>query len=199
MRKGIAFLFIIIFILLPPLSETATSAKTEMIPDEAIRLRILANSDNEEDQRIKLLVRDEVNNYINELVATIDNIKEARHTIREHVPEIESIVEETLKKEQVDPTYSVKYRPNVEFPTKIYGNYLYPAGEYEAVLITLGDGVGQNWWCVLFPPLCFLDFSEDEDQEDEADEAADQALRQQEEEEAEVEVRFFLFDWLGLS
>ena len=53
----------------------------------------------------------------------------------------------------------MKFSKNVKFPTKVYGNFIYPAGEYEAVLITIGEGEGANWWCVLFPPMCFLDFS----------------------------------------
>ena len=217
MRKGIVFLLITIFILLPQAPERATSSQTEqIIPDEAIRLRILANSDNEEDQRIKLLVRDNVNNYINELVAEIDNIEEARRAIRQHVPKLEEIVKVTLEKENVHQTYTVDYRSNVTFPTKKYGNYIYPAGDYEAVLITLGDGVGENWWCVLFPPLCFLDFSNDEPENDLDEEGYAQSEAEEEttrgeiehdetdpdeesEDEEEVEVRFFLFDWLGLS
>lgn len=213
MKKGIVFLLITIFILLPQVPQNASSHTQQMIPDEAIRLRILANSDSDEDQQIKRLVRDEVNAYISELVQSIDDIEEARNTIRTHVPELEAIVEATLKEAAIDPIYTVKYRSDVSFPLKMYDDYIYPAGEYEAVLITIGDGEGANWWCVLFPPLCFLDFSngttvadvEDDDEVMEEDieksteqKNDDEALEQTEEQE-EVEVRFFLFDWLGLS
>lgn len=194
MRKGIVFLLITILLYLSNTPETVSSEPKELIPDEAIRLRILANSDTKEDQRIKLKVRDDVNEYITELVQTIDDIDEARRLIDEHVPEIEKIVASTLDEENQELTYSVDYREDVSFPDKIYGNYLYPAGEYEAVLITLGEGLGENWWCVLFPPLCFLDFSEDDTTVAETKEEAED-----DHSEEEVEVRFFLLDWLGLS
>ena len=211
MKKGIVFLLITIFILLPQVPQNVSSDSQQMIPDEAIRLRILANSDNDEDQRIKRIVRDEVNAYISELVQSIDDIEEARNTIRTHVPKLEAIVERTLEEAEVDPIYTVAYRSDVSFPLKKYGDYIYPAGEYEAVLITIGDGAGANWWCVLFPPLCFLDFSNgatvadvdeeshemEEDVKEEEQKDDEEALDQAEEEE--VEVKFFLFDWLGLS
>ena len=65
----------------------------------------------------------------------------------------------TIDEQGTENDYSVEYGKNITFPAKLYGSFLYPAGEYEAILITLGEGNGSNWWCVLFPPLCFLDFS----------------------------------------
>ncbi|UPT61045.1 stage II sporulation protein R [Geobacillus thermoleovorans] len=128
------------------------------IPDEAIRLRILANSDADEDQQLKRKVRDAVNAQINGWVAELTSFEEAKRVIRSHLPDIERTVARVLRDEQSDQTYKVEFGP-VHFPTKVYGNYVYPAGIYDAVLITLGEGKGANWWCVLFPPLCFLDFS----------------------------------------
>ena len=110
MRKGIVFLLITILLYLSNTPESVSSQSKEMIPDEAIRLRILANSDTKEDQRVKLQVRDEVNQYITELVKTIDDIDEARRLIDQHVPEIEEIVAETLEKENQEIAYSVDYR-----------------------------------------------------------------------------------------
>ncbi|GGJ74163.1 stage II sporulation protein R [Anoxybacillus voinovskiensis] len=132
-----------------------------MIPNEAIRLRILANSDSAEDQALKRKVRDAVNAQINEWVENLTSFAEAKQVIQAHLPAIEQTVAEVLQKEKSNQSYHVEFG-NVHFPTKIYGNYIYPAGQYEAVLITLGDGKGANWWCVLFPPLCFLDFSNGE-------------------------------------
>jgi stage II sporulation protein R len=131
---------------------------TVAIPDEAIRLRILANSDSAEDQALKRKVRDAVNAQINGWVADLTSFQEAERVIRSHIPEIEQTVADVLRKEHSDQSYKVQFG-KVDFPTKIYGNYVYPAGQYDAVLITLGEGKGANWWCVLFPPLCFLDFS----------------------------------------
>jgi stage II sporulation protein R len=85
----------------------------------------------------------------------------------------------------------------IPFPTKLYGNRLYPAGDYEGLLITLGAGQGENWWCVLFPPLCFVDFGSGEALVDENEsDAEDQnsSAQGQEEEQKEIEVRFFLVE-----
>ncbi|MDE3840327.1 stage II sporulation protein R [Bacillus methanolicus] len=129
-----------------------------VIPNEAIRLRILANSDQEADQALKRKVRDAVNAEITKWVEELTSIEEARNLIKSRLPEIKQIAEEVVEKEQSSQTVKAEFA-KVQFPTKLYGQFLYPAGEYEAVLITLGEGKGANWWCVLFPPLCFLDFS----------------------------------------
>lgn len=130
-----------------------------VIPKEAVRLRILANSDSDKDQAVKRKVRDEVKAQIDGWVADLTSFEEARKVIQSHIPEIEKTVANTLKKEGSKDSFQVKFSKNVKFPTKVYGNFIYPAGEYEAVLITIGEGEGANWWCVLFPPMCFLDFS----------------------------------------
>lgn len=130
-----------------------------VIPDEAIRLRILANSDSDEDQSLKREIRDEVNAEITTWVGELTNIEKAREIISNRLPEIEEIIYQFLDEKGIQQSVKVEFG-KVNFPTKIYGNYIYPAGQYEALLITLGDGTGANWWCVLFPPLCFLDFPE---------------------------------------
>ncbi|PFJ39233.1 stage II sporulation protein R [Bacillus thuringiensis] len=130
-----------------------------VIPKEAVRLRILANSDSDKDQALKRKVRDEVKAQIDGWVADLTSFEEARKVIQNHIPEIEKTVGNTLKREGSKESFQVKFSKNVKFPTKVYGNFIYPAGEYEAVLITIGEGEGANWWCVLFPPMCFLDFS----------------------------------------
>ncbi|WP_062351524.1 stage II sporulation protein R [Bacillus kwashiorkori] len=129
-----------------------------VIPNEAIRLRILANSNSEQDQEIKRKVRDLVNAQITEWVEQLTSLEEARQVIQTNLPEVENIAREILQEEKVNQSVHVDF-DRVAFPTKLYGNFLYPAGEYEAILITIGEGTGANWWCVLFPPLCFLDFS----------------------------------------
>jgi stage II sporulation protein R len=129
-----------------------------VIPEEAIRLRILANSDLDKDQSVKRLVRDEVNKEITEWVGSLTSQKEAKNVIKAGLPELQQIAEEVVAAEGLNQNVQIDFG-KVDFPTKLYGQYLYPAGEYEAVLITLGKGKGANWWCVLYPPLCFLDFS----------------------------------------
>lgn len=163
MRK-LLFVAIMLFILLGSLpvkgaSPVEKGSSFQVIPDEAIRLRILANSDSATDQALKRKIRDAVNADITKWVEDIANIEEARKVIRENLPEIKGNVANVLQQEGSDQTYEVKYGEDVNFPAKVYGSYVYPAGSYEAILITLGKGKGANWWCVLFPPLCFLDFS----------------------------------------
>jgi len=219
MKRGIIFSILIVFaIFVIHLNQIESKETFQTIPDEAIRLRILANSDSEYDQKLKHHVRDEVNAYITELVQHIDNIEEGRRTIAASVPEIKKIVEQTLSEEESTYSYTVEYRSDVTFPTKVYDNFVYPAGEYEAVLITIGEGKGANWWCVLFPPLCFLDFSngttvessntddeeivesevEELDEEEEHEEELDEEIVMEEDEE-DVKIKFFLFEWLGLT
>ena len=110
------------------------------------------------DQALKRLVRDEVNKEITVWVSDLTSKEEARNVIQSRLPEIQKIAEQVYRKQNSKQDVHVEFG-EVEFPTKLYGQFLYPAGQYEAVLITLGEGTGANWWCVLFPPLCFLDFS----------------------------------------
>ncbi|HLR67252.1 stage II sporulation protein R [Virgibacillus alimentarius] len=200
MKKLVFFviIFIILFFSMPMIGkgeENIQQDDYQVIPDEAIRLRILANSDSEADQALKREVRDRVNEEISKWVEDITDIDEARERIQSRVPEIEAIVADVLADEKKGENFQVEYRKNVTFPMKIYGSYLYPAGEYEAVLITLGKGEGANWWCVLFPPLCFLDFSSGTSVAEASTDDIEEIEELQETEEADVEVKFFLFEW----
>lgn len=135
-----------------------TAKEEVIIPSDAIRLRILANSDSESDQALKRQVRDAVNKEITKWVANLTSKEEARKLLQAKLPEIETIARQVVEKKQSTQTVQVDFG-KVQFPTKLYGQFLYPAGKYDAILITLGNGKGANWWCVLYPPLCFLDFS----------------------------------------
>jgi stage II sporulation protein R len=135
----------------------ATMNASVKIPEESIRLRILANSNTDADQQLKREIRNEVNAQITTWVGGLNDINEARDMIRKQLPVIERIVQTKLDEAGIEKTFSVELG-KVAFPTKMYGEFIYPAGNYEALLITIGEGEGKNWWCVLFPPLCFLDF-----------------------------------------
>ena len=137
---------------------TETNAEVQVIPSEAIRLRILANSNHESDQELKRKIRDAVNEEINGWVAELTSVEDARTVISSRLDEIEAISKKVMEREGNVQEVDVQFGKTV-FPTKLYGQYLYPAGEYEAIKISLGAGEGENWWCVLFPPLCFLDFN----------------------------------------
>lgn len=185
--------------------ETAAASANQpvVIPDEAIRLRILANSDRSADQDVKRSIRDEVNANITEWVKDLTSIEEARRVIRSKLPDINRIAKAKLKEQHIDQSVSVSFQ-KASFPTKLYGNFVYPAGKYEAILITLGEGDGANWWCVLFPPLCFIDFSngeaiaspEGDDKEQVAAEPS-KSVNEVVKEEETGEVKFFLFEWVS--
>ncbi|MCP3775331.1 stage II sporulation protein R [Paenibacillus sp. MZ04-78.2] len=138
---------------------TAAERETEAgssIPKEAIRLRILANSDAPADQWVKREVRDAVMEQMQSWATEPRGIEAARQTLRDHLPELDKLVGETLRKNGFDYTYRVELGM-VPFPAKVYNNEVYPEGDYEALRIAIGAAEGQNWWCVLFPPLCFAD------------------------------------------
>lgn len=138
--------------------QVAEAEETIVIPKEAIRLRILANSDNKADQELKRKIRDDVNAEITKWVSDLESLPEARRLLKSKLPEIQKIARERAEREGMQSEVQVDFS-QAKFPTKLYGQFLYPAGEYEAIVITIGEGNGANWWCVLYPPLCFLDFS----------------------------------------
>lgn len=175
------------------------------IPQESIRLRILANSDSAADQLVKRQIRDKIVDQMNSWVKQLESpqsLEQARAAIKKHLPEIKQLVWKELKKRKLHYGYDVMLG-TVAFPTKMYGNEVYPAGDYEALRITLGKGEGQNWWCVLFPPLCFIDGVTGEgtgaalqaDQEASIQQVSS-AGGSDAPMEGKAEVRFFLWDWL---
>lgn len=137
---------------------STTSAEAGPIPEQAIRLRIIANSDSVVDQTVKHKVRDAILAEVESWERQPETIEEARKVMKEHLPFFQQLAEKTLQKHGLDYDVNVDFG-KVSFPTKLYGDHLYPAGKYEALRITLGQGEGENWWCVLFPPLCFVDMS----------------------------------------
>ncbi len=131
----------------------------KLIPDDAIRLRVLANSNSEYDQKIKGKVRDLVQREMYILLQDTKGSKEAREKILLSLPDIERKVKQLLTTEKYPLTYQVHFGQNY-FPEKQYKGVTYDAGMYESLLITLGSGEGDNWWCVLFPPLCLIEAEE---------------------------------------
>ncbi|HEY8341805.1 MAG TPA: stage II sporulation protein R [Calditerricola sp.] len=159
------------------------------IPAEAIRFRVIANSDAPEDQAVKRAVRDAVVAHLEEVLRGAQRVDEARARLAKALPTVEALAVETVR--AAGFTYPVEVTlGRVPFPTKRYGTRVYPAGEYEALRITLGDGRGQNWWCVLFPPLCFVDVAAS----DAVDSPAQATAREAGDKERPVETRFFLLD-----
>lgn len=127
------------------------------IPDSAIRFRVLANSNSPRDQKIKEDVRDKMQKELYTLLENSKSIKEARGLINDNMDNFNNILEEEM--EDKDYSYTIDYGMH-EFPEKTYKGITYEAGEYESLLVTLGEGKGDNWWCVLFPPLCLMEVEE---------------------------------------
>lgn len=153
--KKIIIIILVSFILI--MSNTRASSK--LIPNEAIRFRVIANSDSDYDQEIKMLVKERVEKELYKILKNTKGIDNARQIIKENVGNIDDIINKTLSENNYDKTYSVNYGMNF-FPEKEYKGIKYSEGYYESLVIKLGEGKGKNWWCVLFPPLCLVEAEE---------------------------------------
>ncbi len=128
------------------------------IADSVFRLHVIANSDEKVDQDLKYVVRDNLINYMNNLCKDCKSKEEAIEIAKTHQEDFYKIASDTIKENGFD--YPVKIEiGNFEFPTKHYGDISLPAGFYDALKVEIGEAKGQNWWCVMFPPLCFVDIS----------------------------------------
>jgi len=125
----------------------------EEISDNVLRLHVIANSDSEADQEVKLKVRDAVLEYSQNQCFTWDNKDDAVDAAASHIPDIEHIANDVLRENGFSYTAHAEIA-EVYFPTRTYDKVTLPAGEYTALRIILGEGQGKNWWCVMFPPLC---------------------------------------------
>lgn len=132
-----------------------------IIPKEAIRFRVIANSNSTEDQQNKLIVRNSIQKQMTDDLVSNKDIKEARYSIINNLDKYNNLVEKTLLENNIDNSFTVNYGLNY-FPKKVYKGVTYEEGNYESLVVTLGDGLGKNWWCVLFPPLCLLEAEETE-------------------------------------
>lgn len=123
---------------------------------EVFRFHVLANSDSKEDQALKMQVKDAVIAYMKKELPESESVEITKHFASTHTREIEKIARKIIVEKGYD--YSVKARVTTcDFPDKTYGDITFPAGEYEALRVEIGQAEGQNWWCVLYPNLCFID------------------------------------------
>lgn len=126
------------------------------LAEDVFRFHVLANSNSEADQELKLKVRDGVISYMKEQIPEDVNKEETKKWALTHLEELEEVSEEIIMNEGFD--YDVEARvETILFPKKSYGDITFPAGDYEALRILIGDADGNNWWCVLYPNLCFID------------------------------------------
>ncbi|MBR0599235.1 stage II sporulation protein R [Sinanaerobacter chloroacetimidivorans] len=184
-KRQIRILFFVLLCVFAYTTWAVYSSQNNLSNDDFIRFHVIANSDSEEDQQLKLIVRDGIlakinNELVQETMAqhladyqsggavvvsksneeqtesTISlDLESSRKYIRDHLKEIEAAAEEIIIDQGYD--YSVKAELGVKWiPQKTYGDIIFPSGNYEALNITIGNGEGKNWWCVLFPPLCLI-------------------------------------------
>ena len=151
MKKIIVLLFFITVLI----SLTSGNTSGILIPSDAIRFRIIANSNSLEDQTTKINIRKEIEPVFAEILESSTSKEETKKLINQNIPRFEEIIE------SYNVEYSIDYGNNF-FPEKEYKGIIYPEGNYESLVITLGSGLGENWWCVLFPPLCLLEASVEE-------------------------------------
>lgn len=128
------------------------------IASEIIRFHVLADSDREEDQQIKLKVKDQVVSYMQERLAVAKDKNQAREIIKDNLEEIECLASQTLEEEGVKNEVKA-YLTKKQFPIKSYGEFIFPEGIYETLQVEIGNAEGKNWWCVMFPSLCMIDES----------------------------------------
>ena len=155
--------FVFILMLLIVVSVYKKSNDSVKIPDSAIRFRILANSNSPRDQKIKQDIRDKMQKELYSLLQNSKSIDDSRKIINSNMSNFDEILKDSMK--DIEYSYSIDYGMHY-FPSKTYKGITYDEGNYESLLVTLGSGEGDNWWCVLFPPLCLLEAEESSDVKD---------------------------------
>lgn len=134
----------------------SSSPKLPAVAEKVLRLHVIANSDSKEDQAIKLKVRDDILSYLQNDLKNVDSRQKAEEIVQAKLPVLVNIANKTL--ERLGSTDTAKASlANRVFPEKTYGEFTFPAGTYRALCIEIGKAQGHNWWCVLFPSLCFVD------------------------------------------
>lgn len=186
--------------------ETSKEGLADELSSKLIRFHVIANSDLEDDQALKVKVKDNIINYIFPKLKDSKSIEESRDILSENNKQILNIASNTIKDNGYN--YSVTSTLDREnFPEKSYGNITLPQGEYEAYRVIIGSGQGKNWWCVMFPPLCFVDVTKGQVSDKETENTLKKVLTDEEykkvlkdKEEDKVEVKFKIIevikDWM---
>ena len=168
MKRFILVVFLLIFIgfaanegAYAMLLSTKDNEVLHSVSNKLIRFHVIANSDSEEDQALKLKVKDEILKYLAPKLEKCTTIQESRQVLKDEDGKIKAIAEKVIKENGY--SYKVDSELSKEnFPVKTYGAITLPQGNYEAYRILIGNGGGENWWCVMFPPLCFIDITKGE-------------------------------------
>lgn len=155
--KKTCFLFLTIILIYMVIGNVL--AEKNLIPDDAIRIRVIPNSNSTYDQDMKAKVKDELQNSMYNLLKDVKGVDDARKVINSNLKNIDSNINNLFKKENYNQTFDINFGLNY-FPEKEYKGIKYEEGYYESLLVTIGEGAGDNWWCVLFPPLCLIEAEE---------------------------------------
>lgn len=158
MKKNLKFILIITFLIFIYTFICAYNyvyAVSTNLSDSVFRLHIIANSDSKEDQDLKYIVRDNLIQYMDKLCKNCSSKTEVIEIAKNNISNFKQIAENTVKEQGFSYDVNVEIG-NFEFPTKSYGDISFPAGYYDALKVKIGNSSGQNWWCVMFPPLCFV-------------------------------------------
>ena len=156
--KRFLILIFLLFIYTIICAVSYVNAVSSNIESSVFRLHVIANSDSKEDQDLKYIVRDNILTYINEISKNASTKEEVIEIARNNIDIIKQISQETVYENGYNYSVNIKIG-NFAFPTKQYGDISLPAGYYDALRVEIGSASGQNWWCVMFPPLCFVDVS----------------------------------------
>lgn len=156
--KMVIILSFLLFIYTTICAMSYAQSVSSDIAESVFRLHVIANSDSQEDQNLKYIVRDNLLSYMNKICKNTTNKEEAIQIAKQHENNFKQIALQTIREQGY--SYDVNVRiGNFEFPTKHYGDISLPTGFYDALRVEIGEAKGQNWWCVMFPPLCFVDVS----------------------------------------
>ena len=169
-------------------------ADRKALNENLIRLHVVANSDSEEDQTLKLKVRDAVVDRLQETMQNLPDVEDAKAYLEEHLPELEAFVNQLIRELGFADTAKVSLNREA-FDIREYDTFSLPSGQYESLRITIGEGEGKNWWCVVFPTLCLPATSEDF--EDTAVGAGFSKGLTESLQSDSFHIRFFLLDCLG--
>ena len=171
----------------------------ERLSEKVLRFHVLANSDSKEDQALKLKVRDAIGVYMQQEMKEASNLPASRRIIREDMDGIVHTAESVIAAEGYSYGVSASLA-RVDFPRKIYGSYTFPPGNYEALQVSIGQGKGRNWWCVMYPNMCFFD-SVYEEENEAAVESLQNTLTEEEYtaimESGDYEIAYKLLDFLN--
>lgn len=156
---SVCIAFILLAVALLTCACDIKSASQKELAESCIRIHIRANSNSDADQTVKLAVRDRITEYLESALSSCRTKSEANSILTRESKKLTSIADGVLAARGFSYKSSIRI-DNEYFPDRVYGEYDFPAGNYDAVVINLGTGEGDNWWCVAFPPLCFVPDSE---------------------------------------